>query len=141
MIRVRERLALGDVVTVSPSAVRTAVGIVVFAAVTAVAAHVRIALPFTPVPITLQTGVVLLAGATLGAAGGAAGQVLWLGAGLLGAPVFTSGAGLAGPTAGYIIGFVPAAMVAGLATRGGFRIWRALLGMGAATAVIYSCAR
>ncbi len=139
MIKVRERLAIGSVTLVSPTAVRTAVGVVVFAAAAAVAAHVRIPLPFTPVPITLQTCVVLLAGATLGAGGGAVSQALWLGAGLLGAPVFTSGAGLAGPTAGYIVGFVPAAMVAGLATHGGFRVWRALLGMLVATALIYAC--
>ncbi len=139
MIKVRERLAIGSVTLVSPTAVRTAVGVMVFAGAMAAAAHMRIPLPFTPIPITLQTGVVLVAGATLGAGGGAASLVLWLGAGLLGAPVFAGGAGLAGPTAGYIIGFVPAAMVAGLAARGGFRTGRVLLGMLAATAVIYAC--
>ncbi len=139
MIKVRERLAIGSVTLVSPTAVRTAVGVMVFAGAMAAAAHMRIPLPFTPIPITLQTGVVLVAGATLGAGGGAASLVLWLGAGLLGAPVFAGGAGLAGPTAGYIIGFVPAAMVAGLATRRGFRTGRVLLGMLAATAVIYAC--
>ncbi len=139
MIKVREHLAAAGVASISPAAIRLGVGVVVFTAAMAVAAHVRIHLPFTPVPVTLQTGVVLLGGATLGIAGGAASQVLWICAGLLGASVFAAGPTLMGPTLGYIIGFVPAAMVVGLAARGGFRIGQVALGMVVATAIIYGC--
>ena len=139
MIKVREHLGVIAVTSISSATVRLGVGMVVFAATMVVAAHVRIHLSFTPVPVTLQTGVVLLAGATLGVAGGVASQVLWICAGLLGAPVFAGAPTLTGPTLGYIIGFVPAAMVVGLAARGGFRIWHVALGMVAATAIIYGC--
>ena len=111
-----------------------------FAVATALSAHVRIPLPFTPVPITLQTLVVLLAGLTLGPGGGAASQALYLGAGLAGLPVFAAGAGAVfGPTGGYLIGFVLAAAVAGaIARRRGDTVGIAL-GFAAGTAVIYAC--
>ena len=74
------------------------------------------------VPITLQTFGVLLAGLVLGARRGAAAVGLYILVGLAGAPVFAGGTGgpglLAGPTAGYLVGFVPAAAVAG--ALGGF---------------------
>ncbi len=139
MSKVREHLGVIGVASISPAAIRLGVGVVVFAMATAIAAQVRIHLPFTPVPVTLQTGVVLLAGATLGVAGGAVSQMLWICTALLGAPVLAGGAGLAGPTVGYIVGFVAAAVVVGLAARGGFRIGHVALGMLGATAVIYGC--
>lgn len=139
MIKADQRFAALGIIPLSPVTIRTVVGVIGFTAATAVAAHLRIPLPFSPVPITLQTAVVLLAGATLGASGGAASQVLWICAGLLGLPVFAQGMGFVGPTVGYIIGFVPAAMIVGLAVRRGFRIHSAVLGMLAATAVIYIC--
>ncbi len=70
------------------------------------------------VPITLQTLGVLLAGVVLGPARGAAAVLLYLVAGLIGLPVFsgfTGGFGvLAGPSAGYLVAFPLAALVAGL---------------------------
>jgi biotin transport system substrate-specific component len=98
---------------------RTAsVGLVVgFALLTAAAAQWRIALPFTPVPITGQTFAVLLAGAALGWRLGAASQALYLALGAVGLPVFTEASGgidtFAGATAGYLVGFVLAAAVVG----------------------------
>jgi biotin transport system substrate-specific component len=87
------------------------------AALTAVAAQWRFDLPFTPVPITGQTFAVLLTGAGLGWKLGAAGQMLYVAAGALGAPVFTEGAGgmdiIRGATGGYLIGFVFAAGLVG----------------------------
>jgi len=139
MLSLREHLGSVSVALPAPFALRYATGIVVLAAASAVAAHIRIPLPFSPVPITLQTGVVLVAGATLGIAGGGASQMLYLTVGLLGASVFTSSAGLAGVTAGYIIGFVPAAMVVGWASRGGWQLPKLAGGMLAATALIYAC--
>jgi len=138
MLSLRERLASVSIALPGALALRYASGIVVLAAASAVAAHVRIPLPLSPVPITLQTGVVLVAGATLGIAGGVS-QMLYLAVGLLGAPVFAARGGIAGPTVGYIIGFVPAAMVVGWAARGGWQLRRLAGGMLAATVLIYAC--
>jgi len=88
-----------------------------FALLTGVAAQVRVPLPFTPVPITLQTFAVLLAGMALGARWGGASQALYAGLGAAGVPWFTGmGAGLGtvlGATGGYIVGFVFAAALVG----------------------------
>ncbi len=88
-----------------------------FAAVTGIAAQIRVPLPFTPVPITLQTFVVLLAGIVLGMRFGGLSQAIYVGGGILGLPWFqgmASGLGYAmGPTGGYLVGFVIAAMVIG----------------------------
>lgn len=86
-------------------------------ALTALAAQVRIPLPFTPVPITGQTFAVLLTGAALGWRLGAAGQLVYVAIGALGAPVFTDASGglevLTGATGGYLIGFILAAALVG----------------------------
>jgi len=55
-------------------AVSATIGVVAFVVMTALGAHVRIPLPWTPVPITLQTFFVHLAGATLGPALGPVSQ-------------------------------------------------------------------
>jgi biotin transport system substrate-specific component len=89
--------------------------VVAFAAATALGA--RIEIPHQPVPYTLQTLFVLLAGAFLGARNGAMSQVLYLAVGALGAPVFSSGGfglmKLIGPTGGYLLAFPVAAAVVG----------------------------
>ena len=90
--------------------------IVGFALLTAVAARVQV--PMFPVPMTLQTAVVLLSGILLGPVAGAASQALYLSMGLSGLPVFAGAvsgfAYLLGPTGGYLVGFVAGAAVAGL---------------------------
>lgn len=95
--------------------------IVGFTALTAVGAVFRMPLPFTPVPVTLQTLMVLLAGAMLGGVRGSLSQVLYAAWGVSGLPLFTGAAAglavLAGPTGGYIIGFALAAMVVGMLIR------------------------
>jgi biotin transport system substrate-specific component len=97
-------------------------GVVGFAAATALAAQVCIPLPFTPVPITLQSLVVLLAGVTLGARYGTLSMALYVGVGSLGYHGFAGGAyGLAtllGPTGGYLLGFMLAQPILGMLTRG-----------------------
>jgi len=97
--------------------VMSVVLVVAAAALTALAAQWRIQLPFTPVPITGQTFAVLLTGAALGWKLGAAGQMLYLAVGALGAPVFTEASGgvevIQGATGGYLIGFVFAAGLVG----------------------------
>lgn len=97
--------------------VGTAVAVVAVALLTAVAAQVRIPLPFTPVPITGQTFAVVLGGAALGMRAGAASQLLYLTLGAVGLPVFTEASGgvqvFAGVTGGYLVGFVVAAALVG----------------------------
>jgi biotin transport system substrate-specific component len=84
----------------------------------AIAAQVSISLPFTPVPITGQTFAVVLVGASLGALLGLASLGLYLFVGALGAPVYADHQHgwdvLTGPTGGYIVGFVLAAVLTGL---------------------------
>jgi biotin transport system substrate-specific component len=85
------------------------------------AASAWISVPFYPVPMTLQTLGVLLVGGFLGPRLGVASVTSYLALGLAGAPVFHSGLGgpalLAGPTGGYLMGFVLAALLMGLASR------------------------
>lgn len=85
------------------------------AALTAGAA--QIVIPMWPVPITGQTFAVLAVGATLGSLRGALSMLLYVGLGVAGLPVFAEGgagiAKLAGPTGGYMIGFVLAAALVG----------------------------
>jgi biotin transport system substrate-specific component len=85
-------------------------------------AQVAIPLPGTPVPLTMQTLAVVLVGFALGSRRGVAAVATYLVAGALGAPVFagfSSIASLWGPTSGYLLGFVPAAMLCGYATEKG----------------------
>jgi len=87
-----------------------------FGAGTAAGAYLIIPLP--PVPITLQTLFLGLAGALLGARLGALSQVIYLLIGIIGLPVFAGGkAGLGvllGPTGGYLFGFIAGAWVIGV---------------------------
>lgn len=97
-----------------------AAGIVAFALLTALGAFVRIPLPFTPVPITLQTFFVLAAGIYLGSRDAALSQVGYLALGAVGLPVFAGGGGMGhflGPTGGYLIAFPLAAAFVGAALR------------------------
>src|SRR5262245_42323494 len=100
----------------------TAFGIVGFAAALAAASQVAIAIPGTPVPITLQPFVVVLTGMWLGPVAGAASMILYLCAGATGLPVFApmGAPGIArffGPTGGYLIAYPASAYVAGLLSR------------------------
>ena len=94
------------------------VGAVGFAVALAAASQVSIPLANTPVPITLQPLVVVLAGLWLGPIAGAASMVMFLAAGAVGLPVFApmGAPGLArllGPTGGYLLAYPVAAFVAG----------------------------
>ncbi len=90
------------------------------AALTGLLAQVRFYLPWTPVPITGQTLAVLLAGVVLGKWWGGISMAIYVGLGAAGVPWFQSlNSGLAymaGPTGGYIIGFIPAALFLGYFT-------------------------
>ena len=88
--------------------------------------------PFYPVPMTLQTLVVLIVGAAFGARLGAATVALYLAEGLMGLPVFAGAAAgplyMAGPTGGFLAGFlVAAALIGFLVERGWDRSFGRLL--------------
>ncbi len=90
------------------------------AAFVGLAAQVIIPLPFTPVPLTLQTFAVLLVGAALGSLRGVLAMTVYAVAGMVGVPWYAEGkSGFGGATFGYIIGFIVAAYIVGrLAERG-----------------------
>lgn len=117
------------------------VGMLAFTVLTAISA--RISIEFGgPVPFTLQVLVVLLSGLTLGWRDGALSQAAYVGAIALNMPIdarMLGAAAFAGPTAGFLVGFIPAAALTGfLAELGGSRFivrWAAGL---AGVAVIYT---
>ncbi|MDR2372887.1 MAG: biotin transporter BioY [Bifidobacteriaceae bacterium] len=103
--------------------------------------QVSIPLGFTPVPISLGTLAVLTAGAALGARRAAGAMVLFLAAGLAGAPVFAGWQGGIGlPTMGYAVGYVFAAGLAGWAAerRLDRSYWKTAAVMALGSAVIYA---
>jgi len=87
------------------------------AAITGLAAQVRVPLPWTPVPITGQTLAALLAGVLLGRWYGGLSMAIYAGLGAAGLVWFSGWSGgighLAGPTGGYIVGFILAALFLG----------------------------
>lgn len=117
------------------------VWIALVAALTAVGAIVSIpVVPLSPVPISLQTMFVMLAGFILGPRDGALAILLYLAAGTIGLPVFAGGkSGLAaflGPTGGFLIGFLPTAVICGFARSTPVKpYWVLLLVSAASTAV------
>lgn len=113
-----------------------------------------IAIPIGPVPITLQTIFVILAGILGGRRVGAASVAVYLTLGAIGLPVFSGGIGgfghLAGPTGGFLLSWLIAAPLAGLFSDIGFRkasqndkvtkaqlLW-IILGATLATVVLYA---
>ncbi|HEV6955288.1 MAG TPA: biotin transporter BioY [Promicromonospora sp.] len=140
--RSNPRRVLADLL---PGTVARDVALVVgVAALTAVAAQLRVPIPGLPVPVTGQTFAVLLGAAAIGPVRGALAQALYLAVGLVGLPVFTGGASgvevVLGASGGYIVGFVLASLVVGaLARRGLDRgVLGTVLAFGAGTATIYA---
>ena len=103
---------------------RKAALVVAFSLLVALSAQVAVPLPWTPVPLTLQTFAVLLTGALLGSRLGALALFAYLVEGAAGLPFFSAGRGgaahlLLAPTAGYLLAYPVAAYVTGqLAERG-----------------------
>jgi biotin transport system substrate-specific component len=106
-----------------------AVLVVAFSAFVALSA--RVAIPWWPVPMTLQPLAVLFTGAVLGSRRGSLTLLLYLAEGAVGLPVFAGGAGVAymlGPTGGYLVSYpIVAGLVGWLAERGWDRrlVWTA----------------
>ncbi len=102
--------------------------VALFAALTFVGANIVI--PLEPVPVTMQTLFVLLAGAMIGRGRGALSQALYVGAGALGLPIYAGGLSgwgiIAGPTGGYLAAFiVTPIVVAALIGRSQRLAWQA----------------
>jgi len=116
-----------------------------FGAVTAIGAFIAIPLPFSPVPITLQTLFLFLAAALLGGRLGAMSQVVYIALGIIGLPVFAGGkAGfgvLLGPSGGYLYGFVIGAFISGslIALKEKPGIAWIMISLVSAVAAIYAC--
>ena len=107
-----------------------------------IAAGAYIAIPVGPVPIVLQNLFIYLAGLLLGPRWGLAAVGVYLLAGFSGLPVFAGGTGgigrLAGPTGGYLVGFLPAVWAVGVFSRlGRGRVVYDVIGMILGTALIY----
>ncbi|MGO4704629.1 biotin transporter BioY [Microvirga sp. 2MCAF38] len=107
------------------AALRAVVLMVVGSALLTLSAKVQI--PFHPVPMTMQTFVVLVIGATYGLRLGAATVALYLAQGAMGLPVFANtppmAAGIgyfAGPTGGFLMGFLASALVMGFMAEKGW---------------------
>lgn len=108
--------------------------------------------PIGPIPVSLATFAVYLAGAVLGWKYGCASVICYLLIGMCGIPVFSGfsagAAKLAGPTGGFLIGYIPCVLITGLAAdavrkserRGPVisLVWR-IVGMLAGTAACYFC--
>lgn len=111
------------------------------AALTGLAAQVAVHTPLSPVPFTLQTLSVLLVAAAVGPVRAVLTMALYLGAGAAGIPWFAEhSSGWGGPTFGYLLGFLAAALLVGaLARRGASRNALATaLTMVAGNAVVYA---
>lgn len=125
----------------SSASLRMTVYASLMAALTAAGAYV--AIPIGPVPIVLQNLFIFLSGLLLGPRWGAASVGIYLLAGALGLPVFAGGTGgighFAGPTGGYLLGYLPAVYVIGLISCGSKK--RAVLdiiAMVAGSVVVYA---
>ena len=106
--------------------------------VLALSASFRVSVPFSPVPVTGQTFVVLLIGALLGRRTGLLSVGAYLAAGGLGLPFFAGGT-LAGPTGGYLLEFAASvALVSTLIAKGwGRRLVTVAFALLLGTLVIY----
>ncbi|HUQ17788.1 MAG TPA: biotin transporter BioY [Candidatus Saccharimonadales bacterium] len=121
-----------------------AVLVVAGSALIALGAQIAVPLPFSPVPVTGQTFAVLIVATSLGRLG-VASVLLYILEGAIGLPVFAGGAfgiaRLVGPTGGYLVGFVVAALVLAWYVDRGLdrRVGTAIVAMLSAEAAIYAC--
>lgn len=107
-----------------------------------IAAGAFLAIPIGPVPIVLQNFFVMLAGLLLGWRGGLLSVAIYLLAGAVGLPVFAGGtAGIgrfAGPTGGYLIGYLPAVAIIGwVSEKGRHQVFFEIFGMILGSLLVY----
>ncbi|GAB2564471.1 biotin transporter BioY [Kribbella endophytica] len=135
-------LVLADVL--GRSRTRDVALVVTAALFTAALAQIAIPVPGSPVPITGQTLAVVLTAAALGPHRGLAGQALYLILGAIGLPFYSEASGgfevISGATGGYIVGFLPAAYLIGLAAKHQLdrALWKALPLFVAGQAIIFA---
>lgn len=112
-------------------------------AILAVLAQIAIPLPFSPVPLTLQTAGIILAGLILGSKKGALTVLVYIILGAVGAPVFAAGrAGLgvvAGPTGGFFAGFILAVLLIDWLLKKNRSLLRSYIAVALATLLILVC--
>jgi biotin transport system substrate-specific component len=118
------------------------VGGLVFLLAMIASAYVAVPVPWSPVPMTLQPMVALMAGAILGPAAGAASMATYVALGATGLPVFAAGGAglpwLVGPTGGYLMAFPVAALLVGAIAPRGAGMSRLVAGLVAGLAAIYA---
>ncbi len=117
--------------------------ILIVAGTLLLAISAKVQVPFWPIPMTMQTFVVLLLGVVYGPRLGTITGLLYLAEGAVGLPVFAQGSGmvyLLGPTGGYLFGFVFAMYFVGLAAQRGWdrSVYRMFLAMLIGEAIIFS---
>ena len=139
--RANPAIETGDATSVSPPAYYNlpAIKIVAGCAIIVLGAQVRIPLPPSPVPMTLQLMGVLFVGLTLAPTQAVSATVLYLLCGAAGLPVFAAGsAGVFGPTGGYLLGFVASAwLVSYMRGRSEVGLGRLLLAATCGTVVVF----
>lgn len=121
--------------------VRSMVFMAIFAAIICIAAPFSVQVG--PIPITLATFAIYLAGAILGGKRGMISVVVYIMLGAVGLPVFSNFNGgfsaLLGPTGGYIIGYVPLVLLTGIfAEMNSKKHWTMIIGMILGTAALYT---
>lgn len=126
----------------SSTSLRMTVYASLMAALTAAGAYLSI--PIGPVPIVLQNLFIFLSGLLLGPVWGTVSVGVYLLSGILGLPVFAGGIGgigrFAGPTGGYLLGFLPAVCVIGFISNvSKTNVVRDLLAMICGSLIIYAC--
>lgn len=129
---------------VAPPGKAVRAALLVAAGVALLTVSARAQIPFWPVPVTMQTFVVLALGMVYGPALGVATVAAYLAAGAAGLPVFASGGGIAymmGATGGYLAGFIAAAWVVGRLAQLGWdrRVAGTVAAMVVGNFLIYAC--
>ncbi|NLA86376.1 MAG: biotin transporter BioY [Clostridiales bacterium] len=124
--------------------IRSMVFTALFAAVICAVAPFIILLPFSPVPLSLATFIIYIAASLMNWKTGTLAVALYLLIGMIGLPVFSGFQGgvhkLIGPTGGFLIGYIPCALVIGLLVdRFENRKWLYPAAMVLGTAVLYAC--
>jgi biotin transport system substrate-specific component len=110
----------------------------------AISAQLAFWVPFSPVPVTGQTFAVLMIGALFGARRGGLCVLAYVLEGAAGLPVGAGGMGgtvwLLGPTGGYLVGFIAAAVLVGYLAEHGWerKVWTTIIAMLAGNICIYS---
>lgn len=113
----------------------------IFAAIICIAAPVSVQIG--PIPITLATFAIYLAGAMLGGKRGMIAVIVYIMLGAVGLPVFSNFNGgftaLLGPTGGYIIGYIPLVLLTGIfSDMNSKKHWTMIIGMLLGTVALYT---